>query len=314
MSVTSPWMSVGILALYYVVLGLLALYGMHRLSLVWAYRRTHGAGPPCPPPPKPWPQVTVQLPIFNEMYVAERLIDAVCALDYPRECLEIQVLDDSTDDTRAVVAQQVATLRAQGHRIHHLTRDDRSGYKAGALAAGQEVAAGDLVAIFDADFVPPRDFLRRTVPHFEDAAVGMVQARWGHLNRDYSLLTRAQAILLDGHFVVEHTARNRSGCFFNFNGTAGVWRRQAIDEAGGWHHDTPDGRPRSFLSCAARRLEVPVLARPRGGPPSCRSMSTHSRASSIVGPKGRSKPGESSSAASCAHQSRCAPSSRRSFT
>ncbi|RMH22495.1 MAG: glycosyltransferase [Acidobacteria bacterium] len=231
-------MSAVILPLYYLVLGLLAAYGLHRLHLVWAYRRSLRQAPPEPPEPEIWPLVTVQLPIYNELYVAERLIDAACALDYPRERLEIQVLDDSTDETTERVAAQVARLQAAGHDVHHLHRRDREGFKAGALAAGQEVARGELIAVFDADFVPPPDFLRRVVPYFADPGIGMVQARWGHINRDYSLLTRVQAILLDGHFVVEHTARHRSGCFFNFNGTAGVWRRQAIDDAGGWQHDT----------------------------------------------------------------------------
>jgi cellulose synthase/poly-beta-1,6-N-acetylglucosamine synthase-like glycosyltransferase len=182
--------------------------------------------------------VTVQLPIFNEMYVAERLVEAVCRLDYPRDRLEVQVLDDSTDETREIAARQVEALRARGFDIRHLHRTDRQGFKAGALAAGLDTARGGLVAVFDADFVPTPEFLKKTVPYFADPQIGMVQARWGHLNRDYSLLTRIQAILLDGHFVVEHTARHRSGCFFNFNGTAGIWRRAAIVDAGGWEHDT----------------------------------------------------------------------------
>lgn len=234
----SPWLTTTTLALYYAVLGLLAAFGLHRLAMVWSYRRALRQVPPRPAPPADWPVVTVQLPIFNELYVAERLVEAVCALAYPRDRLEIQVLDDSTDETREILAAQVARLRAAGHDIHHLHRQDRQGYKAGALAAGQAVARGELIAVFDADFVPTEDFLRHTVPYFADAEIGMVQARWGHINRDYSLLTKAQAILLDGHFVVEHTVRNRRGCFFNFNGTAGVWRKKAIDDAGGWAHDT----------------------------------------------------------------------------
>jgi cellulose synthase/poly-beta-1,6-N-acetylglucosamine synthase-like glycosyltransferase len=234
----NEWMSGSVLALYYLVLGILALYGLHRMALVATFYRTRRLSPVEPPVPSRWPVVTVQLPIFNERYVADRLIEAVCGLDYPRDQLEIQVLDDSTDDTREIVAHQVARLQAVGFDIHHVFRDNREGFKAGALAAGLEVARGEMIAVFDADFVPGRDFLRRTVPHFADSGVGMVQARWGHLNRDYSLLTRIQAILLDGHFVVEHAARARGGCNFNFNGTAGVWRRQAIEEAGGWEHDT----------------------------------------------------------------------------
>lgn len=234
----SDWLNLSILTLYYLVLGILACYGLHRMSLVWTYWRTRRAAVPLPAAPEPWPAVTVQLPIFNERYVAGRLIEAVCALEYPRDRLEVQVLDDSTDDTRDIVAQLVARLRREGFDIHHLHRTDRRGFKAGALAAGLEVARGEYVAVFDADFVPPADFLSRSIPYFQDPRIGMVQARWGHLNRDYSLLTRIQAMLLDGHFVIEHAARNRSGCCFNFNGTAGVWRRRAIDEAGGWEHDT----------------------------------------------------------------------------
>ncbi len=226
------------LGLYYLVLSLLAFYGLHRLVLLGVYLRTRHRRPPEPAAPEIWPRVTVQLPLYNERYVAGRLIDAVCALDYPRDRLEIQVLDDSTDDTRERVAERVRWYRERGVRIEHLHRTDRTGYKAGALAAGCEVAAGELLAVFDADFVPRPDFLRRTVPWFADPELGVVQARWDHLNRDSSRLTRAQAIFLDAHFLIEHLARNRGGRFFNFNGTAGIWRRQAIEEAGGWEHDT----------------------------------------------------------------------------
>jgi cellulose synthase/poly-beta-1,6-N-acetylglucosamine synthase-like glycosyltransferase len=229
-----------LLALYYGILGVLSLYGVHRLVLVAVYLRTRRRPGPGPAPlaDADLPSVTVQLPLYNELYVARRLIDAVCRLDYPRHLLEIQVLDDSTDETVEVVAAAVAHHRAAGLRIEHLHRADRRGFKAGALAGGAERAEGELFAVFDADFVPAPDFLRRAVGHFADPGVGMVQARWEHLNRDDSLLTRVQAILLDGHFVVEHAARHASGCFFNFNGTAGVWRRRAIEEAGGWQHDT----------------------------------------------------------------------------
>lgn len=227
-----------ILTLYYLILGVLALYGSHRLLMVVLYYRTRHRTPPRPADPDTWPVVTVQLPLYNEMYVAQRLIEAVCRFDYPRERLEIQVLDDSTDETRDLVAETVEHFRSQGFDIHHLHRTDRTGYKAGALEAGLAQARGDLVAVFDADFVPQPDFLRRMVPYFADAGIGMVQARWGHVNRDYSLLTRVQAMFLDGHFAIEHFARNRSGRFFNFNGTAGIWRRQAIEDAGGWEHDT----------------------------------------------------------------------------
>src|SRR6185436_18144453 len=168
----------------------------------------------------------------------DRLIDAVCRIDYPRELLEIQVLDDSTDETRAVAEQAVRRNAAAGIDITYLHRTDRTGYKAGALAAAMKLAKGEFIAIFDADFIPTTDFLRRTVPFFSDPKVAMVQARWGHINEDYSLLTKVQAMLLDAHFVLEHGARNRSGCFFNFNGTAGIWRRAAIVDGGGWQHDT----------------------------------------------------------------------------
>lgn len=227
-----------ILAVYYLVLGILAFYGMHRLLLVALYYRTRSRLARRPAPPKLWPVVTVQLPLYNEMYVASRLIDSVCSLDYPRDLLEIQVLDDSTDETSRVVADKVAQYRAQGFDIHHIRRDRRHGFKAGALEHGLRIARGSLLAVFDADFVPQPGFLRQTLPAFSEPDVGMVQARWEHINRSYSLLTHIQAIFLDGHFAIEHAARNGSGRFFNFNGTAGVWRRCAIEDAGGWQHDT----------------------------------------------------------------------------
>jgi cellulose synthase/poly-beta-1,6-N-acetylglucosamine synthase-like glycosyltransferase len=232
------WAPALLLAIYYSVLGVLALFGLHRLLLVVLYLRTRKRGVPPPARPASWPVVTVQLPLYNEMYVAERLIDAVCALDYPADRLEVQVLDDSTDETTGIVARAVAAWRARGVDVQHLHRADRAGFKAGALAAGLAQARGELLAIFDADFVPAADFLERSVPCFADPAIGMVQGSWAHINRGYSLLTRVEAILLDGHFRIEHAARNRSGCFFNFNGTAGVWRRAAIETAGGWEHDT----------------------------------------------------------------------------
>ena len=181
----------------------------------------------------------MQLPIFNEMYVADRLISTVCEMDYPRELLEIQVLDDSTDETTEIAERAVRRFASRGFNIRYLHRVDRRGYKAGALEAGMSESTGEFVAIFDADFIPPRDFLQKTLPYFAtDPKIGMVQARWGHINQDYSLLTKIQSILLDAHFVLEHGGRNRAGCFFNFNGTAGVWRREAIASAGGWQHDT----------------------------------------------------------------------------
>lgn len=227
-----------VLGAYFFVLSILAFYGWHRYYLVYLYTKHRDRTPRPTRPLDPLPVVTVQLPIFNELYVADRLIASIARLDYPRERLEIQVLDDSTDETREVAEAAVRRLRVRGFDVKRLHRVQRRGYKAGALAEGLVVARGELVAIFDADFVPPADFLTQTVHYFSDPAVGMVQARWGHINQDYSLLTRVQSILLDGHFVLEHGGRNRAGCFFNFNGTAGIWRRQAIDDAGGWNGDT----------------------------------------------------------------------------
>ena len=229
-----------LLMTYFAVLLTLAIFGMHRYWMVFLYYRYRHRQPQSHVQGqfKDLPKVTVQLPVYNELYVVERLIDAVCQFDYPKERLEIQVLDDSTDETAYVAKARVAYYRGLGVDVHYLHREARTGYKAGALAAGLKVAKGELIAIFDADFVPRPDFLKQTVHHFVDPGVGMVQARWGHLNRDYSLLTRVQTILLDAHFVLEHGGRNRARCFFNFNGTAGLWRRQAIEEAGGWQHDT----------------------------------------------------------------------------
>ena len=227
-----------LLGLYFSILSLLAIYGVHRSFLVYLYMKHRNRAPARSSTSHPLPPVTVQLPIFDEMYVAERLIDAVCKLDYPRELLEIQVLDDSIDETRQIAEAAVYRHVAEGIDIRYLHRDDRRGFKAGALEAGLKIARGQLIAVFDADFTPSPDFLRRTIPVFADPAVGMVQARWGHLNSDYSLLTRIQSIFLDGHFVLEHGGRYRAGLFFNFNGTAGVWRRAAIDSAGGWQDDT----------------------------------------------------------------------------
>ena len=232
------WLRWPVLAVYFGALTALAGYGMHRWYLLWLYARHKGdEADPGPLPADP-PVLTIQLPIFNEMYVVERLVDAVAAIDYPRDRLEIQVLDDSTDETVEIAARAVKKVRNLGFRIEHLHRSDRSGFKAGALEAGLARARGELVAVFDADFLPRPDFAKRLVPWFNDPAVGMVQARWGHLNRMFSALTRVQAMFLDGHFVIEHTARNRSGRFFNFNGTAGSWRRSCIADAGGWQHDT----------------------------------------------------------------------------
>lgn len=227
-----------LLAAYFAVLLALAILGMHRYLMVFLYYRYRYRQPAPSGSFDELPRVTVQLPVFNEFYVVERLIDAVAALDYPNDRLQIQVLDDSTDDTADVARHRCEYHRDRGIDIDYLHRADRTGFKAGALAAGLETATGDLIAIFDADFLPGESFLKDTIPYFTDEDVGMVQARWDHLNGDYSLLTRIQTILLDAHFVLEHGGRNRSRCFFNFNGTAGVWRREAIETAGGWQHDT----------------------------------------------------------------------------
>ena len=226
------------LVTYFFVLIVLAIYGWHRYYLVYLYLRYRGQQPQPGPALSPTPVVTIQLPLYNEMYVADRLIESVCAIDYPRELLEIQVLDDSTDETRSIAEMAVLRHAAQGIDIKYFHRADRTGYKAGALEAGMKAARGEFVAIFDADFLPTSDFLTRLMPHFKSEKTAMVQARWGHINQDYSLLTKIQSILLDGHFVLEHGGRNRAGRFFNFNGTAGIWRRTAIEDAGGWQHDT----------------------------------------------------------------------------
>jgi cellulose synthase/poly-beta-1,6-N-acetylglucosamine synthase-like glycosyltransferase len=229
---------VATLIVYYVVLAILAMYGAHRMLMVALYYRHRRDTPRPAGNLTPLPRVTVQLPLYNEVYVAERLIEAVTRLDYPQDLLEIQVLDDSTDETRDVARRVVESCRARGFDIHYLHREDRSGFKAGALQTGLEAASGEFVMIFDADFVPRPDILKESLPYFTDPGIGMVQARWEHLNRDFSLLTRIQSIFLDGHFVIEHTARHRSGRFFNFNGTAGIWRRRALEEVGGWQADT----------------------------------------------------------------------------
>jgi cellulose synthase/poly-beta-1,6-N-acetylglucosamine synthase-like glycosyltransferase len=226
------------LGVYFAVLCVLAVYGSHRYRMAFLYYRHKFKIPTPAGTLAQLPRVTIQLPVFNEMYVVERLIEAVCRIEYPRALLEIQVLDDSTDETCAIARAAVERHRRAGQDVTYIHRTNRMGFKAGALENGLLTAKGEYVAVFDADFVPAPDFLQRTVPFFADARVGMVQVRWGHLNREFSILTQAQSIFLDGHFIIEHTARNRSGCFFNFNGTAGIWRRTAIADAGGWQHDT----------------------------------------------------------------------------
>jgi cellulose synthase/poly-beta-1,6-N-acetylglucosamine synthase-like glycosyltransferase len=229
-----------IIILYFTILALLAILGVYRVRMVyqfWRYRQVK-------PQPKgrfaesELPRITVQLPLFNEMYVVERLLESVTGMDYPRHLLEIQVLDDSTDETVRIARAAVEKHKQQGFDIQYIHRADRTGFKAGALENGMKMANGQLIAIFDADFTPKPDCLRRMVDFFTEERIGMVQMRWGHINANYSLLTRIQEVLLDGHFVVEQASRNRTGAFFNFNGTAGMWRREAIEWSGGWQHDT----------------------------------------------------------------------------
>jgi cellulose synthase/poly-beta-1,6-N-acetylglucosamine synthase-like glycosyltransferase len=226
------------MVVYTFVMVMVSLYGLHRYGLVVLYYRHRRRAP------KPWgefkelPYVTVQLPMYNESLVARRIIAKTCQIDYPRERLQIQVLDDSADETGLIVRAAVEEFRAEGFDIEYIHRGTRAGYKAGALANGLKTAKGEFVTIFDADFVPAPNFLKQSIHYFVDPKVGVVQTRWDHLNREYSLLTRSQAIFLDGHFAIEHVARNRSDRFMSFNGTAGTWRRAAIDDSGGWQHDT----------------------------------------------------------------------------
>ena len=227
-----------LMSIYYAMLGLVATVMMYRAALVYRYyTRPRGDEAPARRFPEP-PVVTVQLPVYNERFVVERLLDSVCALDWPRDRLEVQLLDDSTDDTREIAAAKVASLQAAGFDVKHLHRANRRGYKAGALAAATPGARGEFLAVFDADFVPTPDFLRKTIDSFTDSSVGFVQTRWTYLNSDYGLLTQGMGMLLDGHFVLEQTTRSRGGYIFNFNGTGGVWRKRAIEAAGGWHDDT----------------------------------------------------------------------------
>lgn len=229
----------------FVVVGYLAcllfifLFSLGQLHLTWHYLRSLKENTKTPATePLVWPGVTVQLPIYNEMYVVSRLIDAVASFDYPLDKLEIQVLDDSTDETVDIIAQKVKLYQNAGITIRHIRRPERKGFKAGALAYGLELAQGEFIAIFDADFLPAPDFLKKTIPHFSSEKVGVVQTRWGHVNKDYSLLTRLQAFGLDGHFTIEQGGRSHAGSFINFNGTGGIWRKTCIEDAGGWKDDT----------------------------------------------------------------------------
>src|SRR3990172_2323724 len=231
------FMFIPIAVVYLSVVLLLLVYGINLIYLtsISLRRKT-----PLIPPPEPdsWPLVTVQLPIYNEIYVAERLIRAAAGIDYPPHLLEIQVLDDSTDETTSMVEEVVTRLRAENRMITCLHRTNRVGFKSGALAEGMGHARGEFIAIFDADFIPPRDFLKRTLPYFRDPRLGYIQTRWGYTNRNYSYLTYLQALAIDAHFMIEQHARSQSGYFFNFNGSAGIWRKSTIIDAGGWKSDT----------------------------------------------------------------------------
>jgi len=223
---------------YFVSLSILFLFGLHGFVMMYYHRKY---GHKIPEPNKDFKDdvlVTIQLPLYNEMYVIERLIDSVCEIDYPKDKMEIQVLDDSTDETTAIVANVVEAKQKEGFDISHVRRGSREGFKAGALKEGMKIAKGEFIAIFDADFIPQKEFLKKTLSYFTDDKVGMVQSRWEHLNGDYSIITKAQALALDGHFVIEQTVRNKSGFFINFNGTGGVWRKKCIIDAGNWHADT----------------------------------------------------------------------------
>lgn len=227
-----------LMTVYTFALVMVAIFGFHRYALVCLFYRHRNRSPQPTRLFDPLPRVTVQLPMYNERFVARRIIEKVCQIDYPRDRLQIQVLDDSTDDTVEIASAAVTEARTQGFDIEYTHRTDRTGFKAGALENGLKTATGEFITIFDADFLPEPEILLRSIHHFTDPKVCVVQTRWEHINRTDSLLTRSQAIYLDGHFAIEHVARNRSGRFMSFNGTAGTWRRSAIQDAGGWQHDT----------------------------------------------------------------------------
>ncbi len=227
-----------ILVLYFFSLCVLFAFGIHGLVMLYYYHKTQNVKHIDNGLPDNLPVVTVQLPLFNELYVIERLIESVCKIKYPKDKLEIQVLDDSTDETTQIAQNLVKTYQEQGFDIQYIHRTNREGYKAGALKNGLNFCKGEFVAIFDADFVPNEDFLIMTIPHFANSNVGMVQTRWEHLNEEYSFLTRTQALNLDGHFCMEQQVRNKAGFFINFNGTAGIWRKETIFDAGNWQADT----------------------------------------------------------------------------
>ncbi|MCJ7553785.1 MAG: glycosyltransferase, partial [Ignavibacteriaceae bacterium] len=223
---------------YFLSLSILFMFGLHGFIMIYYHKKYRNNNPVPKTEIDESSLVTIQLPLYNEMYVAERLIDAVCRIEYPKNILEIQVLDDSTDETTAVVAKAVEQKRKEGFDIQHIRRGSREGFKAGALKEGLKIAKGEFIAIFDADFIPHKDFLKKTLAFFNNDNVGMVQTRWEHLNSEYSIITKAQALALDGHFVIEQSVRNKSGFFINFNGTGGVWRKSCIEDAGNWHADT----------------------------------------------------------------------------
>ena len=233
-------MEIAVVIIYGLSLLFIFLFSLGQLHLAWHYKRSKKEKTQSPVlvADVDLPVVTVQLPIFNELYVVERLIDCIAEFDYPIDKLEIQLLDDSTDNTVEVVAEKVAFYKAKGLDIQHVCRENRVGFKAGALDYGMQICKGEFIAIFDADFLPDSDFLKKTVMHFGDEKTGVVQTRWGHINKDYSLLTKLQAFGLDAHFSIEQTGRSHAGSFINFNGTAGVWRKRCIADAGGWSFDT----------------------------------------------------------------------------
>lgn len=281
-------MQVVVISIYALTLGYIFLFSMGQLHLTWIYTRIRKAKVNDPVLTQ-IPLVTIQLPIYNEKYVVERLIEAVANFDYPKEKLEIQILDDSTDETTALILRKIESLRHLNLTIHLIHRENRAGYKAGALAHGFQLATGEFIAIFDADFVPSPDFLQKTLPYFQNKQVGVVQTRWGHINKDYSLLTRLQAFGLDAHFSIEQSARSAAGSFINFNGTCGVWRKTCIADAGGWSFDTLTedldlsyraqlkGWRFHYLEEVETKGELPLLCRP----------SSHS---SIGGIKAQPKP------------------------
>ncbi len=225
--------------IYFVALGSITIYAFLEFHLLYSYLRRYKTLRAYQPPQiVDWPKVTVQLPVYNELYVVERLIDDICELDYPKDRLDIQVLDDSTDETTAIIKNKCLHYQALGQDITHIHRTNRSGYKAGALKEGLEVAKGEFITIFDADFLPQPDFLKKCIPYFQNPKIGVVQTRWEHINENYSLLTMLQAFQLNVHFTIEQSGRQSGDHFLQFNGTAGTWRKTAILDAGGWHSDT----------------------------------------------------------------------------